>query len=173
MQTYTSGMSSPRKVIVIGYHTSKLVRLVRAHDERWAVSRGRSESKLKEAVKHLALPADLIVLEGHGVLREGKPMFRGSNSAADEIEFAPPEIVAPQLIMSFCHGGSGPFRSRITEQSPDTQVLGPRDEVNWKGCADLVYEVIESYLEGVDLDAALRSAQGRGHRDAELWELWP
>ncbi|GAA4394362.1 hypothetical protein [Tsukamurella soli] len=164
-----------KRLLAVGYQGSRLYTLAKGHPAVELIGRGRTKAALGRAVEVLgSCEADLVVLEGHGSLRDGAPIYWSSDKSDQCVEFKPPKLKAPAVILSMCHGGSPAFVDAVRNTNVTVRVLGPIGQVYSGACAGLVHDVVEDFLNGASLHAAFTAAQARGngvYAGADQWHL--
>ncbi|WNF44428.1 hypothetical protein [Rhodococcus sp. SG20037] len=161
-------MSYTRRVLVISPVPSKL--------SAWAanvvgcevVPRGRTEKQMEAAVKAMSRPADLIVLDGHGSGIEAIYTSSGRETQV-RISFAPEMLGAPRVIMSICYGLAEHYIEKLTDCDKEIEVIGPVGTISSRHYLGVVSHLIERFLDGEDLMAALDGARRLELGQIERW----
>lgn len=131
------------------------------------VKRGWNEPRLREAVMAMARPTDLVVLDGHGSLSQA----RFASGEKFGIPFDPPEIVAPQVILSICYGGLKHYVDALRALNPNIDVIGASGLIQSPSHSDVVIHLISRFLRGADLESALDEAHMLRLSQVEQWSM--
>lgn len=160
-------MVSNKRVLVISPANTKLFKRSINIDGCETVKRGRNEPGLRAALMEMARPADLVVLDGHGSLSQA----RFASGKKTGIAFEPPAIVAPQVIMSICHGRAKHYVDALRTRNPEIDVVGPHEVIHSPAYSDIVIHLIVRFIAGVDLLSALDEARGLKLSEIEQWDV--
>lgn len=118
----------------------------------------------------MGVSADLVVLDGHGSASFPRYCSSSDPDTASWIEFEPARIGAPRVIMCICHGLADHYMDRLTACNPQIEVVGVDGTISSSHYFPVVRHLIERFLEGADLAAALNEARSDGLRQIDRWD---
>lgn len=165
-------MPARTRIVVIAAGSSKSYQTARGLDQCEVVARGYRRGDLEDAVASLeTIDADLVLLSGHGSIRQGPRLYASDRDGAAWAEFAPSGVASPRLLLDMCFGGAHEFVRAVHHANPGVEVLGPNGLVSNAESRALVPAILRRFAAGGELKSALRLAKAEaGYERSSLWE---